>query len=471
MNQQHHTVRTRPHRSRLLVSIFLLCLHRAALGQNAGTKVATGDERPPVVKADAKDARALLARAREWISKNDYQRARADLDEAIRLDPTNPDGWRQRAYCGEREGKLESALKDITEALRLDPRSGWAHGWRARLLSQKKDFAAAIPAFDEAIRLSPTNLDAYTGRGLALRSLGKIDEAMANYDGAIKVLPANAMLHNIRGSLLAEKKQYEEALADFDTAIRLQPNLATAYAARAGLWGKMHDRDKEIADYTEAIRLAPDVAFPWIMRANCYSAQGLHNKAIADYDQGLRLDLKNPEFYVYRGNEWAKDAIAARVEPENAMADYNRAIEVDPKYALAYRARGRIWKEKGEFAKAVSNFEELVRQDPQGAAGHRYLARILATCTDATVRNGKWAVEEATRACELTGWRNCFCLDTLAAAYAETGDFDSALKWQNEAMKFYPDGALSDYFVEFGDIGFDERRDLYERKRPCRERG
>jgi tetratricopeptide (TPR) repeat protein len=152
------------------------------------------------------------------------------------------------------------------------------------------------------------------------------------------------------------------------------------------------------------------------------------------------------------------------------MADYNRAIEVDPKYALAYRARGRIWKYGGEFAKVVGNFEELVRQVPQGAAGHRYLARILATCTDANVRNGKRAVAEATRACELTGWKSCLCLDTLAAAYAETGDFESALKWQNEAMKFYPDSEPSDYFVGFDEIGFDERLDLYQKKRPCRER-
>jgi tetratricopeptide (TPR) repeat protein len=471
MNQRHQgAVRTKRHPSRLLVSVLMLCLYRAALGQNAGTNGATGDERPPFGKADPKDARALLARARERITKNDYQRARADLDGAIRLDPTNPDGWRQRAYCGEREGKLESALKDITEALRLDPHSAWAHGSRARLLSQMKDFAAAIPAFDEAIRLYPTDLDARIGRGLALRSLGRINEAMANYDEAIKVLPANAMLHSIRGGLLVKRKEYDKALADFDTVIGLQPNMASAYAGRAGIWGKMRDRDKEIADYTEAIRLAPHVALPWVMRGNCYSAVGLHKKAIADYDQGLRLDPRNPEFYVYRGNEWEKDAIAARVEPEKAMADYNRAIEVDPKYALAYRGRGRLWKYKGELAKAVSNFEELVRQDPQGAAGHRYLARILATCTDANVRNGRRAVAEATRACELSGWTDCFCLDTLAAAYAETGDFDSALKWLNEAIEFDSDAEPPDYFVELGDFGFSDRRDLYQSKKPCRER-
>jgi hypothetical protein len=69
----------------------------------------------------------------------------------------------------------------------------------------------------------------------------------------------------------------------------------------------------------------------------------------------------------------------------------------------------------------------------------------------------------------LTGWKDIFCLDTLAAAYAETGDFESALKWQNEAIRLHPDGPGLTGLGEFGEGDFQCHRALYLSKKSCRE--
>ena len=63
------------------------------------------------------------------------------------------------------------------------------------------------------------------------------------------------------------------------------------------------------------------------------------------------------------------------------------------------------------------------------------LAWLRATCPEARVRNGKEAVEFATKACELSQWKNGSNIDTLAAAYAEAGDFDQAVKYQREVIQ------------------------------------
>ncbi len=76
----------------------------------------------------------------------------------------------------------------------------------------------------------------------------------------------------------------------------------------------------------------------------------------------------------------------------------------------------------------------MIRLDPTAPEAYDRRARLWATCPDQQFRNGKKAVESATKACELSKWNEPFYLDTLAKAYEAVGDSESAEKWQNKAF-------------------------------------
>jgi hypothetical protein len=109
----------------------------------------------------------------------------------------------------------------------------------------------------------------------------------------------------------------------------------------------------------------------------------------------------------------------------------------------------------------VTDCREALSHDGKFPPAHITLARLLASCPEAKTRDGMRAVLHAKAACELTGWKSPHALDALAAAYAETGQFKEAVKWQKKALE-----------AGFGDKGQRERArkrlKLYEAGKPYR---
>ncbi len=210
-------------------------------------------------------------------------------------------------------------------------------------------------------------------------------------------------------------------ISDSNGAISLEPNDALAFYNSGCTWYYKKEYDKAIADYNEAIRLNPRYVLAFNDRGNAWSAKKEYDKAIADCNEAIRLDPKNHDLHYNRGNAWS-----ARKEYDKAIADYNEAIRLDPKNSIPFNCRAWLW----------------------------------ATCPNEKFRDGNRAVDSATGACELSEWKNAGHIDTLAAAYAETGDFGKAVEWQEKATKLYTD-------AEDKKKG-EERLKLYKDKKPYR---
>jgi tetratricopeptide (TPR) repeat protein len=260
---------------------------------------------------------------------------------------------------------------------------------------QTRNYAAAEKLFDEALAKQPASVQALVGRGSCLLSRKAFDKALVDFTAACKQDPKNVPAWVGRGSAHAEMQQWNDAGLAYNEALKLDSRSADAYVGRGGV----------------------------------HLSQGEVEKALADYDQALRVQAQCAAAFVGRG--------AVRImrrDPAMAVADYNEALRLDPENVAALQGRGYAYFRQKNFARARSDFSEAVRLEPENPDALNRLAWLLAVCPEAGIREGKKALDLARRACTLTQNQSPYFLDTLAAAFAETGDFAEAGKVQGRAI-------------------------------------
>ena len=230
------------------------------------------------------------------------------------------------------------------------------------------------------------------------------------------------------------------------------------YGQRGLTWAAKSEYDKAIKDYNEAIRLNPRDAVAFANRGISWVSKGEYDKGIKDYNEAIRLNPNNRQAVGNRGNAWY-----AKKEYDKAIKDYDEAIRLGPKDWEVFFQRGQAWEDKEEYDKAIKDYGEVIRLEPNNTEGYRNLAFLLATCDVEKTRDGKRALELAKKAAELTAWKDAEILTVLAAAYAELGQFDDAVKWEQKALED------ATYNRQYGDGG---RRilQLFRDRKPLRNK-
>lgn len=235
-----------------------------------------------------------------------------------------------------------------------------------------------------------------------------------------------------------EKENTAAAIRYIDAALA---ESSQSSRAKAQLWflrskhmNAAEDPDGVVAALSEAIRYDPNFVDALVERGVVYGDRQSFDDAFTDLNSAIRLAPDNPIAYGHRGNYWY-----ALRNWDQAILDYGRTIEFSPNDGEGYFARAAVWGEKSNEAQELVDLRKGVELAPNRAAAHYRIAEICVLSTDEKIRNGKSAIEAATKACESSSWEDIPSVLMLAAAHAEAGNRDEAVKWQKKAAEMTPE--------------------------------
>jgi tetratricopeptide (TPR) repeat protein len=204
---------------------------------------------------DAERPVAFLRRAEARQNNRQETLALADYNSAIALAPDMADAYFGRGviYMGISSPR-ERALADFDEAIRLDPRHDRAFNNRSLVqLSDDK----ALADISEAIRIAP-RASYFGNRAHILTRLANHEGALSDYNRAIKLAPADALYRSNRADTLMELGEVKKAIADYTAAIARAPKVPRNHSSRAAAYERVGERKKAIVDVRAALSLFPD---------------------------------------------------------------------------------------------------------------------------------------------------------------------------------------------------------------------
>jgi protein O-mannosyl-transferase len=316
--------------------------------------------------------------------------------EAVRINPNHAKAINNLGVALHRAGRIDEAIYYFKRVLEIKPGLTDAHFNLAATLAAKGDFEEAAAEYRKVLSAMPDDANALNNLGLALIGSGKLAEAVKEYEKILLIQPQNVVVRNNLGAILLQQGKFDEAIREYQKSLQIKPgdpNVLNVLGMALGQQGKF---DEAVKYFSEALRIKPDFAAVHTNIGYALALQGSLDEAVGHLAEALRLD------------------------PHSAQSHYYL---------------GQVLAQGGKINEAVTHFEEVLRLEPDWVELMNDLAWFLAASKETTIHNPDRAVKLARQSCELTNYKEPVLLDTLAVAYAATGDFRKAIETAEKALE------------------------------------
>jgi tetratricopeptide (TPR) repeat protein len=294
---------------------------------------------------------------------------------------------------------------------------------------QAQDYRDVETLWRTTIARNPSCWMAYSNLGSFLSGMGLTDEAIQNFRKALELRPEQSKDRNNLGKALLQQGRFMEAMEEFQAALKISPNDPVAENNIGAAYLEKGDLDNAIDYLRKAVDDGPRNADAYINFGNALLKKHDFDAAVAAYSRTLDLPFDHAESHYSIAN-----ALRQKGENGDAILNYKLAIQLRPDYVDAHNNLANALRQQGRTEEAIQEYEAALKYRPQFLLAQNNLAWILATAADSRLRNGNKAVELAEQAVVATKGNDPIFLHTLAAAYAENGEFEKAVAAAQDAL-------------------------------------
>jgi tetratricopeptide (TPR) repeat protein len=284
--------------------------------------------------------------------------------------------------------------------------------------------------FTRALQLTEPNVFALHNLGTAKLLRNDTNGAIADFAECTRLQPGNPHVRRAWGYALRVAKRYDEAKTQLATAIRINPKDPRSWDAMGNLYGDQN-KWREAADhFAVAVELKADEFDSWINLAVAHKHLDENDAAATDLQTALRINPRLAQPWYMLGRLMLESG-----KPSAAIEPLARATAIEPTHPDAHALLGVALMKAGRGSDALAPLMTALRVNPNSTDVMSHLAWLLATHPDARLRNGDDAMFLASRADALTKSASWEVLDALAAAQAEQGNFDQAVRTADKAAQ------------------------------------
>ena len=345
------------------------------------------------------------------IQGRQFQEALNLCGQILQQNPQNAPVWHLLGVTYYSAGDIQKAIAAYQNALKVDPNQPQTHNNLATALAQSDRPTEAVNHYQQAIALAPDYTESYYNLAKTYKTLGNLDLALENYQEALKLNSDYTQARQNLGNLYLEQGDYQLAIIELKQVLSQTPTRANVHYSLAFCYHQQNERKEAIDHYQKALELNPDYTQIHAHLASLLHQENQIEQAIPHYETALIHDPNSPKLHhdlavalsaqkqleratqhYYRSLELEPNSpeahnnlgvtLSQQEKLEEAIAEYHRSLELNPHYADAYNNLAVALDKIGDYDGAIAAYQTCIRLKPDYAEAHTNLGIALLLAGD-----------------------------------------------------------------------------------------